>query len=85
MSKGTTIYKTLIFVLDFSHYYSHIYPKKTLRIFCDTDSKEWCFLLKWMVTKKIKCDINQNVAKMGVNYKLSLLYMVSWLWLNLWY
>ncbi len=32
---------------------------------CDSDYKEWCFLLKWMVTKKM-FDTNKNVTKMGV-------------------
>jgi hypothetical protein len=46
---------------------SHIYKQKALQMFCvttnecDNDSKEWCFLLKQMVTKKNvwhkqKCD-----------------------------
>ncbi len=73
MSKETTTYKTLIFVLDFSHY-SHIYnKKKALQIFCatnecDRNCKEWCFLLKWMVTKR-NYDTNKNVTKMGVIIK----------------
>jgi hypothetical protein len=41
---------------------------------CDSDSKKWCFLLKWMVTpknqwQKQKCDWN------GYDYKLGLLYL----------
>jgi hypothetical protein len=55
MPKGTITYKTLMFALDFS-YYNHIYKKKPLQIVCatkecDSDSKKWCLLLKWMVTK----------------------------------
>jgi hypothetical protein len=50
-----------------------ILQKKALQIFCatdecDNDSKKWCFLLKWMVTKKL-CDTNKNVTKMGVIIK----------------
>jgi hypothetical protein len=44
IAKGTTIYKTLLFALDLSHY-NHILKKKTLQIFCvtnefDNDSKK---------------------------------------------
>ncbi len=39
---------------------------------CDNDSKKWCFLLKYMVTKK--CDTNKNVIKMGTIIKKGLLY-----------
>jgi hypothetical protein len=35
---------------------------------CDSDSKEWCFLRNWMVTKKT-CDTNKNVTKMDVIIK----------------
>ncbi len=31
---------------------------------CDSNSKKWCFLSKWMVIEK--CDTNKNVTKMGV-------------------
>jgi hypothetical protein len=32
---------------------------------CDSDTKEWCFLLKWMITQKKK-DTKKKVIKMGV-------------------
>jgi len=35
---------------------------------CDSDSKEWCFLLKWIVPKKM-CETNKNVTNMGVIIK----------------
>jgi hypothetical protein len=35
---------------------------------CDSESKEWCFLLKQIITKKM-CDTNKNVTKMGVIIK----------------
>ncbi len=35
---------------------------------CDSDSKKWCFLLKWMVTKKT-CDTNKNEPRMDVIIK----------------
>jgi hypothetical protein len=58
MSKETKIYKTLIFVL-FSRY------SQALQIFCatnecDTDSKKWCFLLKWMFIKKKRKSVTQT-------------------------
>jgi hypothetical protein len=42
----------------------------------DTDLKEWCFLPKHMVTKKM-CDTNKNVTKMG-DYNRGLLYILSY-------
>jgi hypothetical protein len=41
LPKGTTIYKTLIFALDFPHY-GHIYnnKKNTLQNFCATNESE---------------------------------------------
>jgi hypothetical protein len=55
LSKGITIYKILIFSLDFLIIVT--FTKNVLQIFCainkcDSDHKGWCFLLKWMVTKK---------------------------------
>jgi hypothetical protein len=55
LPKRTTIYKTLIFALDFPIIITFFF--KNLQIFCttnkcDIDSKTWCLLLKWMVTKK---------------------------------
>ncbi len=75
LSNGITIFKTLIFALDFPPLQSHLLNKlkqcllNIEQIFCvthkrDSDSKEWCFLLKKMVTKN--CDTNNNVTKMGV-------------------
>jgi hypothetical protein len=58
----------------------NIYPrfssKKVLQIFsvineCDNDSKEWCFLLMWMITKN--CVTQQECDKNGDDYKGSLL------------
>jgi hypothetical protein len=53
-------------------HYSQIY-KEALQNFCVTNkcnggSKEQCFWLKRMVTKK-KCETNQNVTKVGVIIK----------------
>jgi hypothetical protein len=43
---------------------------------CDNDSKEWHFLLKWMINVfyKKKCDTNKNMTKMDVIIKGRLLY-----------
>jgi disulfide bond formation protein DsbB len=64
------MYETLIFALDFPIII--IFSKKALQMFCannecDSDSKEWCFLPKWMIAQK--CDTNKNVTKMGVIIK----------------
>jgi hypothetical protein len=40
---------------------------------CDSDSKEWCFLPKQIVTKKM-CDTNKNMIKNGCDYKEGLLH-----------
>jgi hypothetical protein len=60
MPKGTIIYKTLIFALDFAIIVT--FRKKAFIFFvineCDSDSKKWCFLLKWMVTIKM-CDVTE--------------------------
>jgi len=74
LPKGTTIYKTLIFTLDFPIIIT-IICKKALQMFCATkkcenDSKKWYFLPKQMVTEKKKeCDTNKNVIKMSVIIK----------------
>jgi len=49
------------------------FTKKALQMFCatnkcDRDLNKWCFLLKWMVTKKM-CDTNKNVTKMSMIIK----------------
>jgi hypothetical protein len=50
IAKGTTIYKTLIFVFDFLHY-NHIYKKRLCKYFELLTSvimtlNQWCFLLE---------------------------------------
>jgi hypothetical protein len=63
LPKETTIYKTLIFVLELPIIVT--FTKKALQIFCatnkcDSDFKKRCCLLKWMVVKNVcqkqECD-----------------------------
>ncbi len=46
-------------------------------MFCavDVTIKNWCFLLKEMVTQKKLCDTNKNVTKMGMIINGVLLYL----------
>ncbi len=72
LPKGITIYKPLIFILDFSHY-NHIYKKKLCK---------YCVLLRNMIMtlkKGVSCKdgwlpkrkrvTNKNVTKISVNIK----------------
>jgi hypothetical protein len=75
------MYKTLMFVLYFPIIVT--LAKKALRIFCptnkcDSESKEWHFLLKWMVTKK--CLTQTKMWQKWCDYKRGLLYIQLHVW-----
>ncbi len=76
MPKRITIYKTLIFVLDFPNIstFTKKRKEKTLQIFwvaneCDNDSKIDVSYQNGWLPKKKKCDTNKNMTKMGVIIK----------------